>query len=202
MRLASLGIVLATAAVSSVCSGAMTVDIQDYTAPVMPDAYSIQVPVVIDFEPDTETAQINGYQALIRSAVSGPDNSVTISGYSMAPNGLLQDPQVIFGDIVDGQEVDVVGDFAISAGTATDGMILFYIDVNIGAGASGVYTIEWLLKFGADGNYVSDNSGVIANVTFSDGVISLVPEPATLGIIGLAGLMLGRRRTVQDQSRR
>jgi len=37
---------------------------------------------------------------------------------------------------------------------------------------------------------------VIANVTFSDGVISLVPEPATLGIIGLAGLMLGRRRTV------
>jgi len=103
---------------------------------VMPDAYSIQVPVVIDFEPDTETAQINGYQALIRSAVSGPDNSVTISGYSMAPNGLLQDPQVIFGDIVDGQEVDVVGDFAISAGTATDGMILFYIDVNIGAGAS------------------------------------------------------------------
>lgn len=160
--------------VASSSSGTFEIDIDDPTAAVSPDT-------------------IAGYTLyLVASPIGLATGSVTLTDASL-PNDAILPPagSNLFYAGPMGDELKVTdGDLATTAEIPTTPTPLFDVDYTVAAGTTGSFSIDVV-----SGSELYDpNENNLADVTFVNGTLTPVPEPASLSLIGLAGLLALRRK--------
>jgi len=149
------------------------------------------ISIVADF-----TASGFGFRLLEDDAsITGKVAVGTIySGYNMGLNDgtgyVVNSGNVLFqrtgGDAVSGSAFTMMGGTNAPAGTA-----LYTFDYTIDSGITAPCTIN--LSFGNDVYVV--NSADAASIAATGVALDVVPEPATLALLGIGGLLLRRRRS-------
>lgn len=123
------------------------------------------------------------------------DALITISGGSATITGAMGDPDIIvpypypFGWDDIGEPLYGPGNVEIVAGmmTGANSGIIGYVEITYGSG-----TVVASLSNGTTWGGTFDYTGMPS--TFSNGVVTLIPEPATLLFLALGAALLTKRR--------
>ncbi|HVT79540.1 MAG TPA: PEP-CTERM sorting domain-containing protein [Phycisphaerae bacterium] len=149
--------------------------------------------------PATVSTPVLGYD--VAFTITGPGTGLTITGVDTANHPASEifptDP-VFSTHIVGGTTVYAFSDFLLAgSGTITPTSILFVLKFHADAGTSGVFNVNFVTDAASPYKSVLYGDANLTPVptTFQSGSIafSAVPEPASLGVLGVGGLMLARR---------
>ena len=151
------------------------------------------------------TSPLVGYDVAFK--ITGPTSDLTITGVSTGASrpgsAVFADNPAFFTNTSTGTTLYGVSDFLVSGtGTITDGSVLVELKLHANAGTTGAFSVDFVTDSQSALNsklYADAANAVltpVANLSLQGGTIAFtpVPEPASLAIFGLGGLILLRRK--------